>query len=171
MEPEAVKPTPLEHEVLELVRHHLHSVEQRRRAGGELPDDARLTAELLRIGQVVRDGMANRQHRAVEWEEERTPHGALPDTLEGKLKLLKQLQDELTTVRPDGTTMAERIKDREGVTRALSAGATLRKQIKEDLEQQRRLDAAAVHALEQMRDTLLLWKVSGTVYGSGGAKA
>lgn len=170
MEPEALSPTPLEHEVLELVRHHLHSMEQRLRAGAAQPDDAARARELQRIAELVRARMANRQHLA-EAQDEEEPDDRLPATLEGKLKLLKKLEEMLTTVQPDGTTMAEQVKDREGVTQALKSSAALHKQLTADLEQQRRLEAVAERALEQVRDTLLLWKVNNASFGSGGAQA
>lgn len=170
MEPAALSPTPLEHEVLELVRHHLHSMEQRLRAGAAQPDDAARARELQRIAELVRARMANRQ-RLADARNDEEPDGNLPATLEGKLKLLKKLEEMLTTVQPDGTTMAEQVKDREGVTQALKSSAALHKHLTAVLEQQRRLEAVAERALEQVRDTLLLWKVNNASFGSGGAQA
>jgi hypothetical protein len=173
MEPAALSPTPLEHEVLELVRHHLHSMEQRLRAGAAQPDDAARARELQRIAELVRARMANRQHLADARNDEE-PDGNLPnhglDPLQPE-KLLKKLEEMLTTVQPDGTTMAEQVKDREGVTQALKRSAALHQQLTADLEQQRRLEAVAERALEQVRDTLLLWKVNNASFGSGGAQA
>ncbi|MEZ4740527.1 MAG: hypothetical protein R2818_14485 [Flavobacteriales bacterium] len=99
----------------------------------------------------------------------------IPITTAHKLKWMEYLLQELTTVRDEGDTWAERVPDQAAIARLMKDVAKVRKVQQEDAERRRvrELAQAKVDAnLEATRNMLLLWHLGTTgVAGPGGGMA
>ena len=157
-------PSPTGKEVLELVYYHIKHMRAQEQAGLHDPENAGKVVELQRIADLVHKHASKRQGKAVG-----SAPGDLPGSLEEKMKLLKALELALTTVRPDGTTMAERLGDDTGVGDALRKSAALYKRLTADLQKQRKQEELVEEQLEAVCDMLLLWKMdNSTLLGPSG---
>lgn len=96
----------------------------------------------------------------------------MPHGMANKIKWMEYLCTQLTTVRADGLTWAEKVPDRAGITLLMDQIADMRERHAEQARKERAHDLteAKVDAqLEVMRDTLVLrhLELSGMIGGGG----
>lgn len=155
-----VQYSPLEQSTLDLVAELLRGVAQRALSGLSWPDDAARKDELHPIASIVQRSAQSRHERQLEDEERAAQDDpGMPRTLEGKLQQLKQLQDILTTVQPDGTTMAEKVKDRTAITRDLRKAAALHKELSAEVARDRAAQLEVQLSMQHLHDLLLQWEL------------